>query len=155
MEPTMTIQTLAGEARKQFEQRTRTTTGETYWAHGEADRYPNEDWVQDMIRAAHGDYMPDDQRYSMIVDALDAIADNVFGFDLEFSVEPPTYTSDLTAWLNSSNSRVGYLTDALQEWGADCDGFQLLGRAWLQEFHEVLASVKDSLQDRLIELETA
>ena len=63
---------------------------------------------------------------------MDDIRDSIFE-----EIEPDCYTSGLTEWLNSKNSRVFYLTEALENFGEFKDGFQLLASAQQIEMEEV------------------
>ena len=91
--------------------------------------------ITDLCRSAHenGEILPDDFRYSKIVDTLDMIINREpeteeEAHDYILEMEADIYTSDLTAWLNSSNNRVYYLTEALEQF--ECkDGFNALAMA--------------------------
>ncbi len=63
---------------------------------------------------------------------MDSVRDSIFE-----EIDPDCYTSRLTEWLNSRNSRVFYLTEALENFGEFKDGFQLLGAAQQIEMEEV------------------
>ena len=110
------------------------------------------EWLQELIREAHGDMMPEDYKYQFVSDAIDYIADN--GNDEELldypEIEPDCYTSDLTAWLNSDNRRVYYLTEVLEEMDIK-DGFQALAAAQLQEKREVYNIILEGLKTKLEE----
>lgn len=56
--------------------------------------------------------------------------------ELREAIEADIYTSDLTEWLNSKNSRVYYLTEALEELDVK-NGFHLLSYAQFLEIEEV------------------
>jgi hypothetical protein len=139
----MTIRTLADATRNLFVKATR-ANGSTYWKR--TDSAP--EWVETMVHDAHGDMLPDDQRYAFIVEALDALSededpDNVF-------LEPDIYTHELTAWLASHADRYGYCDRALEESGASfTNTIGLLQAGQSAEKAEVLASVRASLEAQL------
>jgi len=143
---TKTVQSLASEAIKFFA--TKTRADGTEYVSTTDDR---PDWVQEMCVNAHdrGKMLPDDQRYNMIKLALLTIADADDVQDTIYSVEAPTYTSELTEWLDSANSRVYYLTKVLQDNdGYMFDGYYLLEQAWLAEFRDVAESIISSLESQ-------
>ena len=152
----MTRQETATEALKYFETKTR-DDGSQYVSY---DYETTPQWIKDMVYSAHedGEYLPDDYRYSWIQEALsdfadaneDSDEDNIYEF-VDSAVD--CYTSGLTAWLNSDNRRVYYLTQAIEE--QDCkDGFQLLSMAQFEEIKEVYYAVYHSLdeQSELVEV---
>lgn len=141
-----TIQQLAADFSAQFETKTRDNGDEFLCLKSDK---PEE--LRDLVRAAHGSHLPNDWSFRFIVNALDAIS-NVSGddaYDAISSIEPSIYTSDLTAWLASSNARVEYLTDVLQDGNysptSSITGFDLLQEAQLRERREVFDSVFNSL----------
>lgn len=117
------------------------------------------EWLQDLAYAAHdnGDIWADDWRYEFIEEALDALTDADPDADPEevlYEIEPDTYTSSLTRWLDSRNSRVYYLTEVLEEFGSEgMDGFQLLALAQRQEKQETASQVLAFIMERAEELE--
>ena len=104
-----------------------------------------------VCRLAHDDgrLLPDDWRYAFIEQAVDALAEHEDADEARFCLEPDMYTSNLTAWLHSLNSRVYYLGEALAEYGPFRDGFQLLAAAQMIEKDEVFQQVVAALQDHL------
>ena len=144
-----TIQTLATEVAQQFETATR-PDGTRYVCRKNEHRA--EDWIQDMIRAAHGDMLPDDYVYQYASDALDAIAEG--DEDGEYSIlEPDVYTRDLLNWVGSDLNRVAYVDEAISE-GAETL-FDALTRGQLDEKQMVFDTVKQALLDRIDALEDA
>jgi hypothetical protein len=105
--------------------------------------------MQDVIFAGHLDTMPNDESYKACQRIIDTIAElDASAFEdgevLENldEIEPDCYTNGLTSWLNSNNSYVYYLTEALEELEIK-DGFQLLAYAqsiWLREMVEAIVS---------------
>lgn len=147
MTTTKTIQELATEARGYFT-RTQRTNGEWFFSF---DHETTPEWVHDLAHAAHGDMLPDDYRYEMIVDALSFIADNGDTDDgsHEFAdSEVSASTADRTAWLASHLDRVGYMIEAQSAFGAEPDPATAIGYGWYLEAHEVYESVLSSLADR-------
>jgi hypothetical protein len=114
--------------------------------------------MTDIIHAGHLDAFPNDESYIACEHIIDAIAEldaEVFENDEALEnldeIEPSCYTSDLTAWLNSNNSYVYYLTQALEESGIK-DGFQLLTYAqsiWLREMTEAIVSALIEVADSM------
>ena len=111
--------------------------------------------LTDLIREAHqgrGLLLPDDHRYGMIREAIDAISeldDDAGEYDARdrlAEIEPPTYMAELTAWLASRADRVGYCDEAAEEYGeAGSDTLRRITLGWLAEFREVSESVLSSL----------
>ena len=106
------------------------------------------EWMQDIIYTVQGDLPSDDYTYEFVKDAISLIADNE-GEDIDelvSEIEPDSYTSSLTAWLDSSGYKVYYLTEALQVYRNFEDGFQLLATAQQMERQEVARSVIEDLE---------
>ena len=106
--------------------------------------------LRDSVRSAHGDSMPNDWIYNKYQSVLEALSGYTINSIDDLSENLPeivdglvdVYTSDLTAWLNSKNSNVYYLTEALQEWGGnDADGFRLLMLAQYKAIDEIASEV--------------
>lgn len=154
---TLTIQTLAAEMSQTFETATRPTSGETF--RKLKDDAPA--WMTTVCRKAHddGDILPDDWRYCFLEEAVDALAECDDPVEARDRLEPDIYTSDLTGWLHSLNSRVYYLGEVMQEYGPFRDGFQLLAAAQLSEkqetFQQVLDALREELEARQADNETA
>lgn len=115
------------------------------------------DFVQEVCMAAHrtgsaaGDFMlPDDERYSMVVKALDALAEHEDPDEARDSIEAPIYTHELTAWLASRNDRHGYVDEAAMKYGVTGGPVvQQIQRGWLYEAHEVFGAVWAALEARV------
>jgi hypothetical protein len=142
-----TLQTLAREMSQAFENATRPGNGGTF--RKLRDTAP--EWMTTVCRLAHDDggLLPDDWRYVFIEEAVDALAEHEDTNYARDSLVPDVYTSDLTAWLHSRNSRVYYLSEALTEWGPFPDGFQLLAATQMIEKVETFQQVVDALQNHL------
>lgn len=105
--------------------------------------------LRDSMRTAHGDRLPDDWIYDKYHSILDTLAgytiDDVDGLEdnraeiVDGLVD--VYTSDLTAWLNSHNANVYYITEAQEEYGTEADGFKLLMLAQYKAIDEIYSEV--------------
>lgn len=115
------------------------------------DDAPDRAALVELIHEAHGWMLPDDIRYRMVEEALDAIAECDEDADEDAirerldEIEPPIYTHELTRWLHSRADRIGYVTDAQDEYGKGDDISASLAQGWLFEMREVAASVLESL----------
>jgi len=137
-----TVSELAREALEWFETDTR-DNGEEFVKTKEG----RPDWLENLIFTAHGHMMADDYRYKFIENSLQYIADQDEDADLDCpEIEADIYTSDLTAWLNSRDDRLCYLTEALETFGMK-DGFSALQAAQIIEKEEVYWSVLESLRE--------
>jgi hypothetical protein len=147
---TTTLQTLAAEMSGAFEGAVRPTSGEKF--RKLIDDAP--EWMTTVCRKVHADVpMPaDDWRYKFIEQAVHALAVHEDADHARDSLKPDYYTSNLTAWLHSQNSRVYYLGDAMRECGTSKDGFRLLAAAQLQEkletFEQVLSALREEAASR-------
>jgi hypothetical protein len=139
---TPSIQSLAEEMSHAFEGAT-LPNGETFRKLKEG----SPDWMIAVCRKAHDDaqLLPDDWRYAFIERAVDALAACEDSEEARTRLEPDIYTSELTDWLHSRNSRVDYLGEALAEYGSFREGFQLLAAAQMMEIEEVFQQVLDAL----------
>lgn len=108
-------------------------------------------WLQETVRYAHGDMLPDDWRYRWIRDAFDAIHDAGPDADLEevgieFADDADIYNSDLIDWLGSHGSRMGYCDEAFETFEGDISSIAtLMQLGQCQERAEIFASVVASL----------
>ena len=99
--------------------------------------------IKRLVRNAHGDYMPDDYRYRLIVEALRLVAECE---DVEcVEVIPDNEPARLTGWLNSKINRLQYMTIAMTEFEPK-DSLQLLTAAQYVERKEVLEAVIEELR---------
>jgi hypothetical protein len=138
-----TITELANEARGWFERATR-NNGETFWKWKEGAP----EWISEMCHKAHGDMMPDDWRYTFIIEALDAIS-NADGDEDEAltSLEPDIYTGKLTAWLASNVERASYCDEYISDTGTS-EIFAAIAGGQLTEMYETFSEVYRFLRDR-------
>jgi hypothetical protein len=110
--------------------------------------------LNDSIRKAHGERLPDDWIFAKYVEVLEVLE----GYDLD---KPDSladnrheivdgmvdvYTSGLTAWLNSHNDNVYYLTEAQEEFGPIEDGLKLLAMAQYKAIDEIYSEVVSYLE---------
>ena len=103
--------------------------------------------LRDSVMAAHGDKFPNDWVYNKYHSILDAFLQYRIETDDDLEDKRSeiadslvdAYTSDLTAWLNSYNSNVYYLTEAQEEYGPD--GFRLLAMAQSKAIDEIANEV--------------
>jgi hypothetical protein len=149
----ITIQSLAAEMSQAFETAVRPTSGEEF--RKLKDDAPG--WMTTVCRKAHddGEMLPDDSRYRFIEQAVDALSGHDDADEAHDSLEPDVYTSHLTGWLHTLNSRVSYIDDALREYGTFDDGFKLLAAAQMMEKEEVFQQVLNALQEELDSREEA
>lgn len=132
----MTVQELARQYANWFETATR-TDGTDYIRL----RTEDED-IKNLIRDAHGDFMPCDIRYQFIHEALEAIAESDDVDDI--CLEPDCYNRDLLKWVSSNLRRASYVDEAIEN--SSYENFYsalMLGQS--AEKEEVLYSVKASL----------
>lgn len=148
-----TVQELAGVAYDAFERRTRDDGSVFVTLRDEAP-----DWVQPIVRAAHGDMLPDDFAYEACRDAFGWIHDNDGDEDGagEFADENVSaYTRDLLAWVSSNLERVGYCDEAAEEFGDDGKGglVRLLSLGQYLELSNIYGEVYRGLVDAFDELD--
>lgn len=138
-----TAQTLAKEAAGYFTTVTR-DNGDVITI----TRDDRPDWLTDLIYKAHGDMLPDDWRYKMIREAIDAIADadDLDETETEYVDDVDIYTHELINWLGSRTDRHGYVDEARREFGPADTVMDDIGRGQAQERSEVFASVRASLE---------
>lgn len=143
----MNLQDLVKEALKYFTQSTRNDGTKFYHTK---DDTPT--WVDDMCQTAHGQVLPDDYKYSLIVESLQSIRD---GSEDDQYIEPDTYSMDRLEWLASDLRRTQYVDQAIEDFGLDSSIgiIELIGWGQLIEKQEIFNSVLSSLQDRIDYLE--
>jgi len=149
------IQELAAHARTFFEQKTFPATEgrpeRRIWIM--KDRHPI--WVKDMVYKAHEDIAADDYKYAYVVDTLDALDEGQDPEEGKYELEADVYNWDLIQWLGSNLERIGFVDEAVKELGHSSNlgimGDLMVGQ--VQEKSQVWASVVESLQERLDEIE--
>lgn len=96
--------------------------------------------------------MDEDSVYAFTIQAIDNIIDNHIDDIDDCDVmkwadnDIDVYTSDLTGWLNRSDSNVYYLSEALEEYG-ETDGFKALQIAQMKAREEIYQMVLEVLSD--------
>lgn len=147
----MTIQDLANKMLEQFETKGREGGG-TFQTLKDAAP----DWMTDVCREAHDDFLPDDFIYSVIVDSLEALTNYDDESEARDSLEPDIYNRDLLAWVSSNLHRAGYVNDAVSEGMVDLTSFDLfsaLQAGQIQEKQVIFDGVVRALTDKLDEVE--
>lgn len=132
-----------------FETRTRTNTKEPYVCL--KDDVPER--CTEVMRLSHGDMLPDDTRYAMcrhVVAMLTEFSPEDWEDDADAVREGAheicdglvdVYTSRLTAWLASHNDRIGYVTQAQEEYGPAGDVEKSLMAGQFAEYSEIYDSI--------------
>lgn len=116
----MTVRELAKKFYEQFEVAER-NNGERYWRVKEDCPVGLCEQIKELCHRVHGDMLPDDYKYEVIVETLEYLASNDPGdYDLvEFADSGVNvYTSDLLKWLNSNLKRIQYVDEAKAELGS-------------------------------------
>lgn len=105
--------------------------------------------LHELIRAIHGDMLPDDYKHEYIRDAFDAFSQNDEEIVMD-CIEPDPYTHSKTNWLKSHIERQGYVDEAVSEFGhseAGVMGDIALGQ-WV-EMREVYGQVVEFIKKQL------
>ena len=111
--------------------------------------------LKDSVMKACGNRLSDDwifDKYHSILDALMQCdingpddLDNTRSEIVDGLVDP--YTSNLTAWLNSGNYNVYYITEAQKEFGPETDGFKILQMAQYKAIDDIYGHIVNLLQE--------
>lgn len=140
-----TIQQRAEKMRAAFTTKTVKRNGEdresTIWTLKDEHRGQA---AQDLAREAHGGMLPDDWKYSYIVDALDALSEHDDPEEARDSMREggiDVYNSELVRWVGSSLTRAGYVDEFRENVSSDCDFFTSLQGGQQQEREEVFGLV--------------
>lgn len=147
----MNVQTIAAQALAFFETRTRPRNG-----HAIVLKSGTPDWVRHLVRAAHGDSLPDDWTYFFVKESLELLVEYADSDDARDAIEPDVYNNALLAWLGSDQTRVTYLESAVRDGMVDTDNFDLYEAARIGQSMErevVFENVLDSLEQHLEETE--
>ena len=109
------------------------------------------EWFFNLVHDAHGDFLPDDYKYSFIHDSLCIIAYSESEEDYFEAIDQDVdiYTSALLAWLSSNIDRVQYINDVLEEYPDIRTGDKLLMIAQFKEREDVFNSVLNSLNKQI------
>jgi hypothetical protein len=101
------------------------------------------EWLSDLCHAAHGDMLPDDERYKMIYSCVEALEND----EPISAIEPPIYTRELLDWLGSRLDRQSYCDEAMSEGFGGGDSIMDIIRAgWCQELCEVGNAIESWLE---------
>jgi hypothetical protein len=138
-----TVQELATQFRSHFTEDTR-ANGEKFWKA----EYEGMEGLDELIRTAHSDMMPEDWKYQFIVDALEAIAESDDPDSPE--LEADVYNSDHLRWLSSNLTRAEYVDEWVSNFGIEPSKFNLfeaIGGGQWTEREEVYWLVLSSLRE--------
>lgn len=105
------------------------------------------EWVADMCHEAHGQMLPDDWRYSFIVESLDALAESEDADDAYSQLDADIRNADILDWVGSHGYRIGYVDDAVGEYGHGDSVIDDIMRGQLTEKYEVFNSVREFLDE--------
>lgn len=141
------VQELAEQLFKNLERRQRPNSDETFVTI----REDAPEWVQPVVFAAHGDFLPDDWRNEAIRSAAAALADGADPDDggewADSQVD--TYNAARYAWLASNINRAGYCDEA-QEAGIASESAsvaELIGAGQYMEASEVWSLLVQALRE--------
>ena len=126
--------------------------GSKYWSLSSS----SPDWVIDAIREAHDGELPNDSRYELIRDCLQALSDE--GVESqeealerahEISLDLlPCHTGELLSWFAEIPQRLGDCDEALAcERVSELSAFELLSKGFRMAAEGVISSLADSLED--------
>ena len=106
--------------------------------------------------AAHDEELPNDSRYELIRDCLQALSDDGVESQeeaLEASLElsrdlVPTFTGDLLQWFSEMPRRLGDCDEALDQGRvSEVNSYEILSEGFRLAVEEVISSLADSLED--------
>jgi hypothetical protein len=108
-------------------------------------------WVTDLVLAAHdaGNLLPDDWRYGMIVDALQALAEVDDPDDADVRGDVDIVTHRLLEWAASHGDRLSYVDQGFEDFRPSTDIASALQLGQRLEREDVLAAVRAFLVDHL------
>lgn len=120
--------------------------GDTFWCLN--DDSPS--WMKEVAQKAHGDFLPDDWRYSFIREMLGHIVENE-GEDIsdaESSIEADIYNQELLDWLSSNLIRATYCDEAMESGYVSHDAslMERIGFGQMAEKQEAFRLLVDSLR---------
>lgn len=147
---TETLKQVAEEFAQAFETRTR-DNGDKFTCLKEH----SPEWMTDVIRAAHGDMLPDDYKYRMISEIADSLIENNPDDWDESRHEivdglVDVYNMDRLRWLASDLCRASYCDDAAEEGyiGSEASMFERIGVGQYQEYQEIFDAVVEGLTEQ-------
>lgn len=129
----------ATEALQYFELKTRKTDQFYCLKDGRPD------WVQELVYSAHDGMLPDDFRYEIIHDCLEAISN-----EEQDCLEPESRNHVLIDWLGSYGYRPDYCNEAMAdylEYNGDLDIMSIIQAGYRLEQSEVMALIESYLND--------
>jgi len=144
-----TLQELAKEALSYYKQRIIQRDGKEVWIWTHTGDAP--EWVRKMTMEAHDGMLPDDWKYRFVVEALEAIAYSVEGYEDEAitELEADAYNNELLDWVSSSPIRMKYVDEAVEkidEWPGSLA--YALGMGQVEEKQQVGWIVLECLRNR-------
>lgn len=113
-------------------------------------------WMTDAIREAHDGELPNDSRYELIRDCIQALSDDGVESQeeaLEASLElsrdlVPTFTGELLQWFSVMPCRLGDCDEALDQGRVlELNSYEILSEGFRLAAEEVISSLADSLED--------
>lgn len=110
-------------------------------------------WMTDVVRAVHGDKLPDDTVYAFIEKCANVIAESEYPADAIYEIEPDVYTHDLTAWLHARADHTEYVNEIIAESRFDtnvhtiCDLLMMAQVSQIQEIGNVLISELEKVSE--------
>lgn len=113
-------------------------------------------WMSDAIMAAHDEELPNDSRYQLIRDCLQALSDDgvesleeALYASLELSRDlAPISTGELIQWFSEMPRRLGDCDEALDQGRvSELTGYGILSEGFRLATEEVVSSLADSLED--------
>lgn len=114
------------------------------------------EWMRHAVMAAHDEELPNDSRYQLIRDCLQALSDDgvesqeeALEASLELSPDLiPTSTGELLQWFSEMPRRLGDCDEALsQERVSELTTYEILSEGFRLAAEEVISSLADSLED--------
>ena len=131
-------------------------TAQSYFERNPLDTWSTKSnapkWVKDMVRSAHGDFMPDDYRYTWIYNALEAFQDDTPEVAID-CLEAEPYYNQRANWLASNVNRAQYVNDIIEMGCGSDDLMEMIGFGQLEEMRETYQAVHSSIltQSALLE----
>lgn len=114
------------------------------------------EWMSEAVLAAHDEELPNDSRYELIRDCLQALSDDgaesqeeALEASLELSRDlVPTFTGDLLQWFSGMPRRLGDCDEALDQGRVlELNSYEILSEGFRLAAEEVISSLADSLED--------
>ena len=114
------------------------------------------EWMSEAVMAAHDEELPNDSRYELIRDCLQALSDDgVESLEDALNASPelsadiaPIATGELLQWFSQMPRRLGDCDEALnQERVSELSSYELLSEGFRLAAEGVISSLADSLED--------